>query len=178
MDFNITRAEYFADFVVVPMLVLLTLMIGGLGWTLIPAAAIGLAAWTFVEYAAHRWVLHRLYRREHWQHHRWPTLFIGASPMLTFVLFAIVGGALAKTLPPLWAAGGFIGLLLGYLWYLWTHAAIHGHVRVPQWLEGYWIYSRMNAHDLHHAGIERNFGVTTGIWDRAFGTSEIFNRRG
>jgi sterol desaturase/sphingolipid hydroxylase (fatty acid hydroxylase superfamily) len=85
-------------------------------------------------------------------------------------LAAICAGALF----PLWweigfdfASGTTAGLMLGYIWYVAVHHVLH-HWRIHP---GSYLYHWKRRHALHHyARHPCNFGVTTQIWDRVFGT--------
>jgi sterol desaturase/sphingolipid hydroxylase (fatty acid hydroxylase superfamily) len=75
---------------------------------------------------------------------------------------------------PAWLLGGRLlatgltaGLATGYLWYMVVHHATHF------WIgrRDSYLYAAKRRHALHHhRDGERNFGVTTGFWDRVFGT--------
>lgn len=154
------------------------------GWSPSASAALvvgGVAAWTLIEYAVHRFVLHGVqpFRRWHAQHHRRPGARIYAPTWLSGSLVA--GGVLA----PLWlladlhvaSAVGF-GVVLGNLTYAYSHHVAHRHragrpakrpcpAGVAAWRERvrHW-------HALHHARVRvvGHYGVTTRLWDRVFGT--------
>lgn len=137
------------------------------------AALAGAASWTLAEYGLHRFLMHEMRGRgmaskEHLRHHADVTYFspawkktIAASAATTVVLpsaRAVTGirRAIAYT-------GGLIGM---YLVYETVHRRCHTHP--PRTRHGRWM--RRN-HLYHHvANPMGNHGVTTGIWDRAFGT--------
>lgn len=56
--------------------------------------------------------------------------------------------------------------MTGFLAFSVTHHAVHC------WrAQGAWLRRRKQLHALHHHGkAERCYGVTTALWDRAFGT--------
>ncbi len=143
--------------------------------TVVLSFALGLVAWTFLEYVIHAWLGHLpkgriLISSEHLKHHARILYFTpvalkvrGALPVLG-VLLAIVG------LPFGLAAGlGFVAAVaLGWTVYEWLHQSIH--VNGPT--NG---YSRWAArHHLHHhcTRPNRNYGVTTPIWDIVLRTYE------
>lgn len=167
MDYNITKQEYYADFVVFPMLMVLAACVG-LDLRALFAVPVGFVAWTLVEYWMHRVVLHRLTRREHWVHHIRPSAFVGVHP-------AVTGGIGLTALVGAWgtfgvALGGalFCGVALGYVAYIALHDAIH-HGQVADL--GPHLRRRAWCHRVHHeSGKEVNFGVTTGFWDGVMGT--------
>lgn len=143
----------------------------------------GIAVWSLVEYLFHRYVLHgrfppgegliRRFLHErldplHWEHHERPfdgwhisgelkdilPLFVIAAP-LSF-LFPVY------TLPPLLA-----GVVQSYVGEEWLHYFLHfGKSRVPffRYLKRYHLY--------HHSprGIDRGYGISSGIWDAVFDT--------
>jgi sterol desaturase/sphingolipid hydroxylase (fatty acid hydroxylase superfamily) len=139
--------------------------------------AAGLAAWTLAEYAVHRFVLHGLqpFRRWHAEHHRRPRALVYTP---TVISAASIG--IAVTLPALllgdrWTAGALtLGMTAGCLGYACAHHALHRSPgQVP--LVGPWLRRRARWHALHHAtgvtGAPGRYGVTTGVWDRLFGTT-------
>lgn len=172
---RLSRMGYYRDFVVYP-LAIAGLAIGVL-WRASPeqtaatlaAFAFGLGTWTLVEYFLHRHVLHRVpYVRDmHGCHHRDQTALIGAPTWLSLGLFlCLVYLPLRVVVPPL-AGGLTAGFMAGYVWYFGVHHLIHHNSL------GHSTYARRlkRRHMLHHHFNDKgNFGVTTGIWDRAFGT--------
>lgn len=138
---------------------------------LVSAAALGAAAWTLIEYAVHRVVLHHVppFRGWHAAHHRSPTALIGLPTVLSAALFAAFVFAPAWALAGPWHAGAFtLGVLVGYFGYAVVHHAVH-HARQP----GRWLRQRRRWHALHHrpGGGAAAFGVTSALWDRAFGST-------
>jgi sterol desaturase/sphingolipid hydroxylase (fatty acid hydroxylase superfamily) len=156
-----SRTTYYADFVLGPLLVAVALWFGGLQpW----AWVLGLCLWTYAEYWIHRRLLHRTYRREHWRHHLRPEAFDDTVPALASA------GIQWFLLLTAWAAGPFglgvfAGIEAGYLAYIATHDRIHHGPRRSRWVR-----ARAAVHDMHHAGVEANFGVVTNIVDRLHGT--------
>lgn len=133
----------------------------------------GLVLWTLLEYVLHRWVFHarvlgRRLAREHIEHHAAVDYF---APVVVKLAFAvpIVGGVLALSALVVGPALGTsvpVGIVVGWLVYEVIHRRIH--VAAPRNAYGRW--ARRN-HLLHHFGrADRNHGVTTPIWDLAFGT--------
>ncbi len=167
------KIGYYADFVIYPVLLLActSFMLWHAGqmdrfqWLL--AAAFGLALWTLLEYAMHRIVLHRVayFERMHDVHHKAPTAKIG-TPSWASLSIAVFG----ILMPSVLLLGGFlgsgltIGILVGYLWYICVHHAVH-HWR-PR--HGSYLYRAKIRHSRHHfADHHSNYGVTTAIWDGA-----------
>jgi cyclopropane-fatty-acyl-phospholipid synthase len=132
---------------------------------------LGLGAWTLIEYGLHRYVLHGLqpFARWHAEHHQRPTALICSPTILSATL--VVGLVL---LPAWWAFGVWVacaltlGVLAGYLAYAITHHATH-HWRA----DNAWLHERKRWHALHHrrGGAPACYGVTSGFWDRMFGST-------
>ena len=131
----------------------------------------GCLSYGLLEYGVHRWVLHgppSPARRSHTHHHAEPRALISTP------LFLIMGVAWA-----IWALIGFVlpagvaalvlfGLYAGYNYFAllhhWEHQ--HGHARAHVTYFG----RLEHGHDLHHHRPAVNFGISTTIWDRVFGT--------
>ena len=140
-------------------------------------ASAGLASWTAIEYALHRFVLHGLppFRGWHAQHHARPAALICTPTILSGTLIALLVFLPALLLGDVWRACALtLGLLTGYLAYAVTHHAIH-HVR----RDGGWLAQRKRWHALHHHHAEPAgcYGVTSAFWDRVFRTTNRFTRR-
>ncbi|HVW56832.1 MAG TPA: sterol desaturase family protein [Rhizobiaceae bacterium] len=172
---HLGRLGYYLDFFVYPLLIagLATagIMRGGPEkvpeWLLFFVGSIIL--WTFVEYLLHRFGLHRIpYIREmHDYHHSDERALVGTPLWLSLI------GHMACFLP-IWLLFGFAsasavscGLMLGYLWYIGVHHAVHHwHPR-----HGSYLYGLKRRHALHHHFDETgNFGVSSNFWDMIFGT--------
>lgn len=133
----------------------------------------GLVAWTFAEYAVHRFVLHGLrpFRDWHAEHHRRPQALVYTPTVISASAIA-----LSVTLPSLWLADRWtsgaltLGMAAGCLGYSATHHALHHHAPA----RGVWLRRRRRWHALHHrAGLgpaPGRYGVTSGLWDAVFGT--------
>ncbi|MBX4135049.1 sterol desaturase family protein [Pseudomonas sp. S5F11] len=151
---------YYLDFFTVPAFVIFALCLAPFEPGL---ALVGLLAWTLVEYSAHRFLFHSLYRREHWTHHVDVLAYIGVSSWKTSSTFAAV-------LLLAWYTGlvsVFIGAVTGYFFYISVHYVMH---RPQHWAYG-WMPGLVANHDLHHRqGIEKNFGVSSPLWDHVFRT--------
>lgn len=174
---RLSKANYYADIVVYPVVVA-ALFVGEFTgahavapYRWLALCAIGLCSWTLIEYVIHRFVFHVVppALQMHLAHHAEPRATIGTPIWLSFAAFAL-GGFL-----PLWSYGGFetasgglAGLLLGYIWYIIVHHAVH-HWRIEPTS---WLYTAKLRHTTHHyRSDDYNFGVTTRFWDRAFGTA-------
>jgi hypothetical protein len=127
-------------------------------------ACAGLASWTAIEYALHRFVLHGVqpFRSWHAQHHQRPAALICAPTILSAALIVALVFLPALLSSTLWRACALtLGVLIGYLAYTVTHHATH-HWRA----DSAWLKRRKRWHALHHhAEPPRCFGVTSAFWD-------------
>ena len=167
---------YFSEFLIFPPFVLITTSLAFwhstaprlVVWSIV--YCIGLIGWTLLEYLLHRVVFHHapILARIHEQHHHSPQYVIG-TPVWASVLIALI----AIVLPSLAILGFDLGtavtggMVTGYLWYVFTHHATH-HWR-PR--KGSYLYRARLRHARHHHSRAGNFGVTTDVWDRVFGTT-------
>ena len=156
-----------------------------LGWRSPPAqagalaatAALGVAAWTLIEYGVHRLVLHHVppFKGWHARHHSQPRALIGLPTLLSATLFAVFVYVPAWAWAGGWPATAFtLGVLAGYLAYAAVHHAVH-HTHAP----GPWLRQRRRWHALHHrpGGGDMAFGVTSGLWDRVFRSTGLTGGR-
>jgi cyclopropane-fatty-acyl-phospholipid synthase len=134
-------------------------------------ALLGLASWSAIEYALHRFVLHGLqpFQRWHAEHHERPTALICSPTLFSATLIATLVFLPALVLGNLWRACALtLGVLSGYLAYAITHHATH-HWRA----DNAWLKQRKRWHALHHhRDGPRCYGVTSTFWDRVFGSAE------
>ena len=146
-------------------------------WGIVAFAMLGLASWTVIEYAMHRFVLHHLQPFSTWhaEHYRRPTALICTPTILSASLIAVLVFLPALMLGNLWRASALtFGLLVGYLAYAITHHAIH------HWHADYaWLKRRKRWHALHHGSIEpaSRYGVTSAFWDQVFGSAQRLQAR-
>ena len=175
---RLSKAGYYADFVAYPLLlpalaavpVLRNTWQQHLAWAC--ACLIGVAGSTLMEYAAHRWVLHRIppFRRMHGLHHAAPVALVGTPTWFSAAIIAGVLGLLWWQVGLNFSSGATFGLILGYLWYVSVHHAIH------RWRarNGSYLQRAKVRHGRHHSNREPcNFGVTTAFWDRLFGSASM-----
>lgn len=136
----------------------------------------GILLWSFVEYFMHRWIFHyeprstwgkRLHFMLHGVHHDYPNdasrlvMPPSVSIPLAFLFYGLFLLAFGRFTPAIYA-----GFLAGYLFYDSLHYATH-HFAMKRglllWLKRY--------HMRHHYQDEESgFGVTSPLWDYAFGT--------
>ena len=122
---------------------------------LIALSAVGCLTWTLAEYAGHRFVLHHLAPTEHLRHHAAPN-----EPVIH--VFWQIWTALAVVYMAF--GGAFLsGVLVAYAWYLFAHYAAHHGPKM-------FLKALAKHHLSHHKLSTTNFGVSTTLWDRLFGT--------
>ena len=174
-----SRAAYHADFLLygTAVTVLTTFLVIASPRGRLPGivgfAFLGLGGWTLIEYGLHRFVLHGLqpFRRWHAAHHQRPTALICTPTILSATVIAALVFLPALVFGNLWGACALtLGLLTGYFAYGVTH-----HWRA----DNLWLKQCKTWHALHHHNVEQPgcFGVTTGFWDRVFGTARQSHRK-
>jgi sterol desaturase/sphingolipid hydroxylase (fatty acid hydroxylase superfamily) len=151
-----TAILYFGEMLVACLLAMVLLAMSPLGATSSSELFVaGVVVWTLAEYAVHRFVLHAFLPTEHGLHHANPD-----SPVLTIFWQIWASFALVYLI----ADGAFVaGALVAYAWYLFVHHCAH---HAPDNLP----HSLLSHHRTHHKLASRNFGVSTTLWDRVFGT--------
>jgi sterol desaturase/sphingolipid hydroxylase (fatty acid hydroxylase superfamily) len=150
-------------------------------WAPLRGMLLVLVLYPLVEYALHRWVLHatwlykspltaKVWKRIHYDHHQNPhdlSVLFGA-------LYTTLPTILLITLPLGWLVGGASGAmaamasgLLIFAGYEFCHCVQH----LPFTPGTAWLRDIKKRHLAHHFHSEQgNFGITSGIWDRVFGT--------
>jgi sterol desaturase/sphingolipid hydroxylase (fatty acid hydroxylase superfamily) len=173
-----SKLTYYADFVVYPV-VIAGLAAGGLSraswqncteW--LCAGVAGFVMWTLLEYILHRAVLHKKthFAPMHGEHHASPLAYIGTPAWISVSVLS------ACVLLPVWWWVGFnvadgltVGVMLGYWWYGVVHHVIHHHSNTSS--PSYFNALRAWHMRHHYSPKSGNFGVTTSLWDRVFGTA-------
>lgn len=156
------------------------LLIAAGGWfghvRMLPALMVvmaGLMVFTLVEYVFHRWIFHgpgslEAFKQGHWNHHVDPLGDAALPFFLPPAILLILTGLFAVAMP-----GGYAALLAGsiacgYACYDLSHYIIHTrrfrHPVLRSWAA---------SHHIHHHHPDRNFGVTTPLWDYALGTRHV-----
>jgi sterol desaturase/sphingolipid hydroxylase (fatty acid hydroxylase superfamily) len=174
---KMSKFGYFAEFLLFPPLILVAALLAF--HRSIPAHpveclivfALGIWGWTLVEYILHRSLFHHapFLSVIHSRHHDEPQELIGTPAWASAVIGLVVVAC------PLWATLGLdlgtavmTGFVAGYLWYVFVHYASH-HWQTPR---GSYLYrARLRHARHHHLSHDCNFGVTTNLWDRVFGTA-------
>lgn len=173
---RLSRASYYADYYIYPAV---AVVLSGAALSSTPPArwgwwalalASGLAIWTFVEYQLHRWVFHHapVIKDMHDAHHKDQVALIGTPTWVSLLLFAGIVLLPAILFTDFAVGSGLTtGLMLGYLWYVTIHHGVHHWSVRP----GGYVYGLKRRHALHHHFDDMgNFGVTSGFWDKVFGT--------
>jgi len=137
------------------------------------AALAGAASWTAAEYGLHRFAMHEMRGRglpsvEHLKHHADVTYFsptskkIASAAGTTAVAYPVAVAVAGRR----WATAFSAGLIAMYFGYEVAHRRTHTHP--PRNRYGRWA---RRSHLHHHFGAPmRNFGVTSPVWDRLWGT--------
>ncbi len=172
---RLSKLGYYADFFISLLLIVVSIgvatfdtRLNGAKWLL--CVGLGAAAWTLIEYMIHRWIYHRVpyFRGLHEAHHAEPGADIGAPPIIGVVLILTVFYAPAATTSFVIASGLTTGVLAGYSAYMLVHHADHHWTPRPT----SWLFRARRRHALHHHHSDLcNFGITTSVWDRLFGTA-------
>ena len=115
----------------------------------------GVAAWTVAEYLTHRFVLHAISPVGHRLHHARPQDGVDKIFWQIWLAFSVVYLTMGGSV--------LVGVLAAYAWYLSVHYCAHHN---PSILPA----SLVKHHLDHHKFASRNFGVSTKLWDRVFGT--------
>jgi sterol desaturase/sphingolipid hydroxylase (fatty acid hydroxylase superfamily) len=153
-----------------------TLGVHGSALGVVTAFLAGWLAWTFYEYAFHRWILHSrspvLWKALHRDHHAMKTMHddehrlmhpLVAVPMMAataLVLHAVHGPALAG-----------VGYWFGYLVYELIHFVHHDETLTAALMRFAYFRRRTAFHHTHHFHNARaNYGFTFELWDAVFGT--------
>jgi hypothetical protein len=142
--------------------------------------AAGVASWTYVEYLAHRYILHgrfpdgpgyfrhflhKYFDHLHWEHHKrpWDGNHINGTIEDTLPFLAPV--ALLFLLAPVYSLSAFLaGFVQAYIIEEWVHHSVH----FCQFKATYFQYIKRH-HLYHHSpkGSEVAFGLTNSFWDIA-----------
>jgi len=129
-----------------------------------------------LEYVVHRWVLHgpvSMAKRGHAHHHAEPRA-LTSTPLFVIMIGALaLWGLLGIVLPAGVAALLVFGLYAGYNYFALVHHWQHHRYKDLACLASLRRLERL--HDLHHHRQVVNFGISTTIWDRLFGTFQPTN---
>jgi 4-hydroxysphinganine ceramide fatty acyl 2-hydroxylase len=157
----------------------LSLFIQQLTWLhFIAMLPVGLATWTLVEYALHRFVFHyhptsawgkTIHFWFHGVHHDYPndSNRLVMVPTISVPLAIFFYLLFQQVFGEVYVKPFFVGLVTGYLFYDLTHYALHH----ASFNNKFWITLK-NHHMYHHyKDPENGFGVSTTFWDLVFHTT-------
>lgn len=132
---------------------------------------VGLLLFSFIEYAFHRWLFHgapKIMEQGHRKHHERPDGYDALPFFLPPLGLLVIAGILNLVLPAQFALLLAGSLAAGYSAYGLSHAAIH-NMRFQNRLSKSWAA----IHHIHHYHPDKNFGVTTPLWDIVLGTRYV-----
>jgi len=145
------------------------------GW-IVSLFVSGIVVFSLVEYLVHRGVFHmdtdtptkaRIQYTFHGIHHEYPkdkTRLAMPPAAAVFVASALFG--ITFLLLQEGAYAFFPGFLVGYSGYLFVHFIVHAYAPPKNFFKWLWI-----NHAVHHyKSTERNYGVSSPLWDYVFGT--------
>ena len=138
----------------------------------------GLVAFSLIEYAVHRWLLHipgGLLFRLHESHHNSPgerSAFFFPTSIVTLTLVWLL---LDRFLLLQYASFFICGVACGYCYFGVLHHIEHT-TRINQ-IPFRWLQKRWAAHSVHHSLDHHNFGVITSFWDFVFNTHQSSKKR-
>ena len=135
------------------------------------AVVAGFVAFGPLEYAVHRWILHgppSMARRAHVQHHAEPHALISAPLFVIAALAVAVWGLFSLVLPIGFSALVVFGMYAGYNYFAVLHHLQHH--RRDELAQVAYLARLERLHHVHHHRPAVNFGISTTIWDRLFGT--------
>jgi dihydroceramide fatty acyl 2-hydroxylase len=137
-------------------------------------ALAGLMLFTLVEYSFHRWMFHGsvpLFEPGHRRHHENPHGDDAMPFFLPPIGLLMIVGMLSVLMPFAFAVLLTGGLASGYALYGLSHDIIHA-TRFRNPIARRWAAN----HHIHHFHPDRNFGVSTPIWDIVLGTRHVSKR--
>lgn len=167
--FRLTRREYYLDFFITPPLTAVlawhSIRVSGFGFVWATEFVAGLVAWTFYEYALHRFVLHGMPvgRDIHALHHRNQLDYIAQPPWATLAAYVISWAVFGPS-----ASALMVGFSVGYCAYAAAHTLFH-YARLRP---GSLLWRLDQRHARHHREGEVCYGVTVDWWDRLFRTEQ------
>ena len=132
---------------------------------------LGLLLFSFIEYGFHRWLFHgapKIMEQGHRKHHEKPDGYDALPFFLPPLGLLAIAAILILVLPVQFALLLSGSLAVGYAAYGLSHAAIH-NARFQHRLSKRWAA----IHHIHHYHPDKNFGVTTPLWDMLLGTRYV-----
>ncbi|MEO8000726.1 MAG: sterol desaturase family protein [Arenimonas sp.] len=132
---------------------------------------LGLLLFSLVEYCFHRWLFHgpeHAMERGHRRHHENPIGIDSLPFFLPPVALMLLAGLFAQAMPLSYALLLSSAIACGYFIYGQCHELIH-RARFRNPILRKWAAS----HHIHHRHNQRNFGVTSPLWDILLGTRYV-----
>jgi 4-hydroxysphinganine ceramide fatty acyl 2-hydroxylase len=174
-----TRANYWTEFVIDSLLSVAMITTGIIihpsEWPLIIGTLLaGLLIFSFIEYFFHRWPFHTghsVLAQGHAAHHQNPLGYDALPFYLPAVIFSVLFFLFALFIPWSYAFLLVGAMTLGYILYGSCHFIIH-HYRFKSKALRHWAA----LHHIHHVHPDKNFGVTTPLWDILLNTRYISRR--
>jgi sterol desaturase/sphingolipid hydroxylase (fatty acid hydroxylase superfamily) len=138
------------------------------------AILVGAMGWSFTEYCVHRWLGHdrrfikNFFGEEHTAHHSKGNYFSPAwkKALAALASVSILIGPAVFIAGPRFGTSFVLGFVGFYLYYEWYHRSDH----ISAGWGAYGRYMRRHHFFHHFHDPNANFGVTSPIWDVAFGT--------
>jgi len=151
-----------------------------------PATAVwwlgGIAFWTWLEYTVHRYILHRTFPdgpgAQHWLHRMFDHLHVEhhARPwdgnhingtIRDTAPFVVPMALVAALFRPHTALAFLAGMIQAYVVEEWVHHSVHFY----HFRNRYFRYIKRH-HLYHHSRVGNGmaYGLTSGMWDAAYGT--------
>ncbi len=157
-------------------------------WVPLAYFAAGVVIWTWVEYLAHRfilhgrfpkgrglhWVAHLAFDHLHYEHHARPWDGNHINGTLRDTLPALGPLAALSFLAPIETMPTLLGgLMVAYIAEEWVHQSVHFY----DFRSKYWRYIKRH-HWFHHSqvGAESGYGLTNGFWDIVYSTRIPWSR--
>lgn len=175
-----TRTNYWAEMILDIFLSIMMISAGVYlapsSWTLIVATVlIGLLVFSFIEYFFHRWMFHvgqSILVEGHSNHHANPRGYDALPFYLPMLIFSVLLGISSLLLP--WSVSLLLigAMMFGYILYGSCHFIIHHYRFKSRILQTWAAY-----HHVHHVHPDKNFGVTSPLWDKLLGTFYMPGRR-
>ena len=137
---------------------------------------VGFMFFGLLEYVVHRWILHgppSMARRGHAHHHAEPTALVSMPLFVAMSAALTIWGLLGLVLSAGLAALLVFGLYAGYNYFALVHHWQHHRGKDSACVA--YLRRLERLHHLHHYRQVVNFGISTTIWDRLFGTFQPTN---
>ena len=137
---------------------------------------VGLFAFTFAEYAVHRYLYHipatspgraKFQYTLHGVHHEYPKdkTRLAMPPIVTVFVASLLFFIFRLSFRS-YAFGLLAGFTFGYAMYLFVHYAIHAYSPPKNFLKVWWTHHSQH----HYRQDEVAFGVSSTLWDHIIGT--------